>query len=278
MKDESFVNIAIDNAIKSYLISMNDKDSILYNSFYVVVIRILVLIYGESSVLDSYNTKNSVLLMNNLGKYGMNPLDVGLFKEEFLNFFNFEEENKKRKIKLKNPYFKVVLRYLIDMFALKRKNVNVTYLEEEKFLDLIYTTHTKNPYRISYNYLMSDDIMDSEKYYYSKINEIDVTRDLSATIADNLNLKALEYVGVNLSNLKNMSNSEAQEAQMNAYNYFDIDATSLNRDKELEEQINSLSPFNKKITTGNGYVDILLLMSVIATSFSVLFILILNFI
>lgn len=277
MRDECFVNIAIDNAIKSYLTSSKDSDSILFNSFYVVVIRALILIYGKD-IIEAYNNKNSVLFMNILSKYGMSVADVAVFKEEFLNFFNFEEENSKRKIKLKNPYFKVVLKYLVDMFAAKKKKTSINYLEEEEFLDLIYTTHTKNPYRISYNYLMSDDIMYSEKYYYSRINELDITRDLSEDIGDNLNLKALEYVGVNLSNLKNMSNSETEQAKINAYEYFDVDVNSPTRDKDLEEQVNALNNLNNKVTTGNGYVDILLLMSVIATSFSILAILIFSLI
>lgn len=277
MRDECFVNIAVDNAIKSYLTSSKDSDSILFNSFYVVVIRALILIYGKD-IIEAYNNKNSVLFMNILSKYGMSVADVAVFKEEFLNFFNFEEENSKRKIKLKNPYFKVVLKYLVDMFAAKKKKTSINYLEEEEFLDLIYTTHTKNPYRISYNYLMSDDIMYSEKYYYSRINELDITRDLSEDIGDNLNLKALEYVGVNLSNLKNMSNSETEQAKINAYEYFDVDVNSPTRDKDLEEQVNALNNLNNKVTTGNGYVDILLLMSVIATSFSILAILIFSLI
>lgn len=277
MRDECFVNIAVDNAMKSYLISSKDSDSILFNSFYVVVIRALILIYGKD-IVEAYNNKNSVLFMNILSKYGMSVADAAVFKEEFLNFFNFEEENSRRKIKLKNPYFKVVLKYLVDMFATKKKKTSINYIEEEEFLDLIYTTHTKNPYRISYNYLMSDDIMYSEKYYYSRINELDITRDLSDDLGDNLNLKALEYVGVNLSNLKDMSNSETEQAKINAYEYFDIDVNSPTRDKELEEQINALNNLNNKVTTGNGYVDILLLMSVIATSFSVLAILVFSLI
>ncbi len=95
MKDDIFVNIAIDNAIKSYLTSCNDRDSLLFNSFNVVVIRILILIYGENEILNAYNTKNSVTFMNNLSKYGISMADLALFKEEFLNFYNFEQKNNK---------------------------------------------------------------------------------------------------------------------------------------------------------------------------------------
>ena len=274
MKEEYFVNIAISRAIELYLSSSKNKDSILYNSFLVVTVRILAFIYGELDVLNPYYLNNSVAFFNNLAKYGMSRADIAIFKEEFLNYYKFEEENNNGKIKFKNPYFKNVLKYLVDMFIFKRNSVEVTYQEEEMFLDLAYTSHTKNPCRVSYNYLASENPQYIEKYYYSKVNQFDVTSDLSKTISTNLNLEALKYVGVDLSSLKNMSKDEIENAKNEAYNYFMVDATSPSRDDDLESAINNFKNYGKKVTTGNGYVDILLLMSVIVTSFSVIAIII----
>ncbi len=274
MKEEYFVNIAISRAIELYLSSSKNKDSILYNSFLVVTVRILAFIYGELDVLNPYYLNNSVAFFNNLAKYGMSRADIAIFKEEFLNYYKFEEENNNGKIKFKNPYFKNVLKYLVDMFIFKKNSVEVTYQEEEMFLDLAYTSHTKNPYRVSYNYLASEDPQYIEKYYYSKVNQFDVTSDLSKSISTNLNLEALKYVGVDLSSLKNMSKDEIENAKNEAYNYFMVDATSPSRDDDLESAINNFKNYGKKVTTGNGYVDILLLMSVIVTSFSVIAIII----
>ncbi len=101
-----------------------------------------------------------------------------------------------------------------------------------------------------------------------------MTRELGKTISENLNLEALNHIGVNLSSLKNMSNREVQEAQDKAYNYFQIDATSPTRDEDLKKSMDFYNMYGKKVTTGNGYVDILLLMSVIVTSISVVAIII----
>ena len=54
MKEEYFVNIAIQKAIKQYLASINNKDSINFNSFLVVIIRILVLIYGYADIINPF--------------------------------------------------------------------------------------------------------------------------------------------------------------------------------------------------------------------------------
>lgn len=279
MKEGYFINIAFNEAIKSYLASLDNKDGVLYNSFEVVVIRILAFIYGRLDILNPYYLNNSVVFFNNLAKYGMNKSDIALFKEEFLNYYLFKHEHVLDKIRKANPYFKSTLKYLVDMFIAKKKNGGVTFEEEEKFLDLIYTTHTKNEYRISFGYLMLDDIMYMEKYYYSKLNEMDMTRelDMNQTIQANLNLEALNIMGVGLSNLKNMNSEEIDKAQNEAYHYFEVDALSPNREDELKQKVDYYKLYGKKVTTGNGYVDILLLMSVITTSFSVLAILIFSF-
>lgn len=276
MKEKCFINIAFQKAIEEYINSSNNKDGIIYNSFLVVTIRILELIYGRLDILNPYYLNNDVTFFNNLAKYGMNRADIALFKEEFLSYYEFEIENNKRKIKKPNPYFKATLRYLIDMFVAKKNNTEVSFSEEEQFLELIYTVHTKNPYRISEGYFMMGDLLFSEKYYYSKLNALDVTKehDLSKTIRTDLNLEALNMIGVSLSNLKNMSDTEIEKAKNSAYQYFEVDAESPNREENLKERMKYYKLYGTKITSGNGYVDILLLMSVIVTSLSVISIII----
>lgn len=278
MNDKEFVNKAFNKAIKTYINAKEKPNSLLYNSFLVVTIRVLALIYGKTDILNPYYLDNSVVFFQNLGKYGVSADTIALFKEEFLAYYLFEIKNEKRKIKQQNPHFKNVLKYLIDMFVAKKKNGKVSFNEEEKFLELIYTTHTKNAYRISYAYLNLDDIMYTERYYYSKLNEMDMTRefDLDKTIRTKLNLEALNMIGVNLSNIENMSGEDIEKVKNKAYNYFEVDPNSATSDDELTEKINYYKMYGKKVTSGNGYVDILLLMSVIVTSFSVLAIIIFN--
>ncbi len=277
MKDNYFINNAFEEAIKLYIASKHDKEGVLYNSFLVVVIRILSLIYGETDIINPYQLNNSVALLNNLSKYGMSKSDVALFKEELLSYYEFMCKNENTEPKPKNPYFRSVLKYLTDMFILKKQAGYANYSEEEDFLDLAYTSHTKNTFRMSYNYLTNDDPSYIEKYYYSKINSLDVTRDLSKTINMNLNLEALKYVGVNLSNIKKFSSQELAQKVSDTYKYFQVDATSPTREEELKNKIEALKSNAKpKLTTGNGYVDILLLMSVIVTSLSVVAIIVLT--
>ena len=89
MREEYFVNIAFENSIKLYIENSNNKDSIIYNSSLVVVIRILALIYGKLDILNPYYLKNSIVFMNNLGKYGVSKSEIALFKDDFLRFYEW---------------------------------------------------------------------------------------------------------------------------------------------------------------------------------------------
>ncbi len=270
------MNLAFDNSIKMYLNYKNNKDSLMFNTFPVVVIRILALIYGNLDIVNPYYLKNKVAFINNLSKYGVKSSQIALFKDDFLRAYEFEEENRNNKIKLKNPYFESIQKYLVDMFVAKKSAIDVSLKEEEEFLDLIYSSYTKNPYRISYHYLNSDDLGFIEKYYYSKLNKMDITRELALdkTISGKLNLEALDLLGLSLSKLKGMSEDEISAAQNKAYQYFSVDSNSVNRDEELADALNYYKLYGKKVTTGNGYVDILLLLSVIVTSISIVLIII----
>ena len=246
----------------------------------VVVIRLLALIYGKVDILNPYYLKNNVAFMNNLTKFGVSNSEIAMFKDDFLRFYEFEEENRARSIKQKNPYFTNIQKYLVDMFVAKKKSREVSLEEEESFLDLIYSVHTTNPYRLSYAYLNATDIRFIEKYYYSKLNEMDVTReiDLDKTISGNLNLDALNFLGVGLSNLSEMSSDEIRKATEQVYDYFSVDKESINRDEMLSKAMDYYKLYGKRLTSGNGYVDILLLLSVIVTSLSIIAIIVFNII
>lgn len=110
MKDKEFINKAFNKAIKTYIEAKEKPNSLLYNSFLVVTIRILALIYGKTDILNPYYLDNSVVFFQNLGKYGVDSAYLALFKEELLAFYEFDLENVKRKIKLQNPHFKNVLK------------------------------------------------------------------------------------------------------------------------------------------------------------------------
>ena len=111
-----FINEAFDKAINDYLISKDKEDSILYNSFLVVVIRMLVSIYGELDILNPYQVKNEIALDSNLMKYGSSIEEISNLKRALEGFYLIEKRNVKSLKREVNPYFISVQKYLIDLF------------------------------------------------------------------------------------------------------------------------------------------------------------------
>ena len=73
MKDNIFVNIAIQDAIETYMNYKQTTDNEMFFSFPVMVIRTLIAIYGELDIINPYRTKNEDRmggLDENLTKFG----------------------------------------------------------------------------------------------------------------------------------------------------------------------------------------------------------------
>ena len=68
-----------------------------------------------------------------------------------------------------------------------------------------------------------------------------------------------------MDDLNKMDNNELERVNHQIYDYFKIRENAINKEYLLEKAIEALERENNKITSGNGYVDILLVMSIICT-------------
>ena len=88
-----FINEAFDKAINDYMISKDKPESVLYNSFLVVVIRMLINIYGELDIINPYRIKNEESFDNNLIKYGAKKESIVKLKQAMANYYLIEKRN-----------------------------------------------------------------------------------------------------------------------------------------------------------------------------------------
>ena len=121
-----FVNEAFEKAVIDYLNSRDKEESVLYNSFLVVVIRMLINIYGELDIINPYQIKNEFALDANLMKYGLSSESVSEFKRLLDGFYRIERKNMSSIKREENIYFIEVQKRLIDMFNIKRLNFGLT--------------------------------------------------------------------------------------------------------------------------------------------------------
>lgn len=263
-----FVNEAFDKAINDYLNSNKDVEGKLYNSFLVVVIRMLVNIYGELDIINPFYTLNEEALDTNLTKYGANIELVNEFKFLFDMYYKTELKNKNSINKEQNIYFIEVQKKIIDLFKLKNDNYLVNETSRKEFFDLLYTPATSNPLRLSYNYLNAEDVYEVATYYHDVISQEEkkVVKDKKEI----LDLDVYKLFNYKLSEISQMDNDELKKVNHEIYNALNINDNAINKEYLLEEAINALKGETNKVTTGNGYVDILLVMSVIITTIMVI--------
>lgn len=258
-----FINNAFTRAINDYELSNDSFTGITFNSFLVVVIRMLIVLYGELDIINPSSAQDEELLKNNLAKFGYKKEDVDAFFANLELYYEHELENEKRTVKRKNIYFILVQKQLIDMFICKKLNFLLTEVEVKEFYDLLYTPFTPNPLRISYNFLMANDIYEIDNYFKKEMkNNVKVIVPEEKHL---VNLKAYEILNYSLEDIRKMSGSEIDKLNTQVYDYFKIRENAINKEYLLEKAIEAIERENNKVTTGNGYVDILLVLSIICT-------------
>lgn len=260
-----FINEAFEKAVNDYFKSIDRPDGVLYNSFLVVVFRMLINIYGSLDIINPYKMKNEYAFDHNLMKYGYNIEDIQEFKRLLDGYLQTEKKNETVLKKETNIYFIEVQKKLIDMFNLKRINFSVTDDERKEFFDLLYTPGSSNVLRLSYNYLQADNIYEIANYYQDAIKQPVLNTNL-VDKKDLLSFEAYKMFGKSIADVAKLDIDEVNHLNQEIYKQLDINDKAMNKEYLVEEKLKEIVKEQKAITTGNGYVDILLVMSVIVTT------------
>ena len=265
--NQVFVNEAFSKAVDNYLKSSDNVQGVMYNSFMVVVIRMLVCMYSELDIVNPMVVGDTDLLYKNLTKFGYSKDSLNIFFSNLQLFYEIETTNESSDKKQKNPYFVMIKKDLVDMFIAKKLNFYLTEDEVREFYDLLYTPFSKNPLRVSYNFLAStingNDVMEIDNYFKTQMREnVKVVMPKEKHF---LNVKAYELLNYSMDDLNKMDSNEIERVNHQVYDYFKIRENAINKEYLLEKAIEAIEREKNKVTSGNGYVDILLVMSVICT-------------
>lgn len=251
MENKVFINESFTKALNDYLTCKNNIKGIKYNSFVVVVIRMLIIIYDELDITNPYDFNNENMLYNNLTKFGYSKDNIIRFFELF-NSYN-QKENKDDFINIQ--------KMLIDMMMQKKKTINVMSEELEEFRNLLYSNQSSNPLQIAYNFLLtgsSNEVLD----YFDQNSPL-FEKKIAPKVTKKLNIGAYEALKYSIDDIENMNADELEEVNKKVYNYFEINENAVNSDYLLDRAV---IEFNKpKLATNGGFVNILLFLAVIST-------------
>lgn len=266
MEGNIFVNEAITLGIQDYLKYKETSDSEGFYSFFVVVIRALVLIYGELDIINPFRTNHATGLGGfdaNLKKYGLNDAELATFKDLLMVYMKADDLDKP------NAFLKIQ-KMLVDMLIDKRKHVLVSDDDIKKFKDLIYFKEDTNVYKKDlYDKFTpnSNEIMD---YLNSKLYELNHVYTFTEYKENTLNSEAYQLAGYNIVEVMRMQDSEIDNVNTKVYHFFRIKDTDLNKRERLEKAIQYYKKYGNVITSGNGYVDLLLLAGIVATGLMII--------
>lgn len=133
---------------------------------------------------------------------------------------------------------------------------------------MLYTPYSKNPLRVSYNFLQASDVLEVDRYF--KIQMKENIKVILPKEKHYLNVKAYELLNYSFDDIKNMDSSDVDKVNSQVYDYFKIRENAINKEYLLDKAIEAIERENNKVTSGNGYVDILLVISVICTALMIL--------
>lgn len=237
-----FVNESINNAINDYFKYKNQPTSLLFNTFAVVVARIIVFLYSELDIANCFKTMNE----HGMGGFNMNICKFGYpeeelikFKNNFQRYYELERENSKQAIKKKNIYMDLVQKNLIDMFFYKKEMMNLNESDTKEFYDLLFTTKSKDLYKQSYALLMSEDIDEVDYYFKLKLFRLENKYSFVLYKMNLLDMKMYNFFGLSNDVVNSFSQEQINKVNKQMFDYFSIDLEDKAKMEKLVTAINN---------------------------------------
>lgn len=253
--DKFFINPAIENGIRSYMLYKEGKTYPAIYTYEMNVIKILTIIYGEKSILLPYKIDNEKAFECNLLMYDLKENDMLNFFKYFNEYYEFMQNYKSEK--KATGLTTEIEKILIEMIIKRGKRKEYTNQELSEF-DKIFNPIEGNLKNIKSLISVNNGLIARAW----ETNKYELTNTQLRMIAVNPNLldsSIYSKYGYNITTIASLSEEEIE-------NVNHIIIVEENRVISTPEKKNIFRKSNKIVlTTGNGFVDKLMLLSIIAT-------------
>lgn len=253
--DKNFINPAIESGIKSFLLYKEGKSYPVIYTFEMNVIKTLAIIYGEKSILLPYKIDNEKAFECNLLTYDLKESDMKNFIKYMNEYYNFMQNYKseKKATGLTTEVERILLEMIIKRS--KRKEFTTEEIQEfDKVFNPIDGDLKKIKSLVSANEGLIIRTWESNKY--------ELTNTQMRLIAVNPKLLSKEEYykyGYDIRVIASLQEEEIDEIN-------ELIKAEENRVLTVKEKISLLKRGNSIVfTTGNGFVDKLMLLSIIVT-------------
>jgi len=241
-----FINSFIDNGISNYLLMKNDMIYEKEHTFEVYVIKALCKIYGEINIINPYKIHSENSFKCNLLMYGLAEKEMELLFSYFNLYENWLNSDNVGKTDLTTKIEKI----LINMLLIKcRKRM----INEE---DLDWFSHFFDPVDNNLSKLHSLITLDNDAVpNYWKRKKMGLTNKISLVDIRTDLLAKDDYAsyGINIKDVEKMSHDQVLELNDKI------------QEKEKKGRNVLFKPKKIIISSGSGFVDTLMLLSIMAT-------------
>ena len=234
-----------------------------------MAIRTLIYIYGELDIINPYITRNEQSLGgfdSNLTKYGFQEEKVEDFKVAFLNYQELLTKNV-----IPNSGMLTIQKYLMEMYLMKEKNMHLDFSLEEEFKSYLYISSNPNPYIQKDLSLLGNHANQLQSYFQSIAYEMHHNFSLEEERRTIYPYVAYQVLGYNINQINALSDVDLKKVNENVLNFFRINKEEPNKEEMLLKAISYYQKYGNRLTSGNGYVDMLLFLSVLVTTLFITF-------
>ncbi len=249
---EVFINSTITNGINSFL----EKDASKIDgahTFENKVILILTKIYSEPDIINPFKLKNEKKFKENLGIYGLSENEIDRFIS-LMNIYGIWLNSNRTN---KNNILEDICLLLIKMIMLKNRFISISN-EELKLYDEIFNL-MNNKIRMIAQMSSVNPNKVSDIWQRKRIHIIKNNTAMYLTIIEPKLLSSEIYkkYGVSINEVKQLSNNAIDE--INKQILMEENSTSTHGGRVKEK------PLQLVLTSGNGFVDMIVLLSIMCT-------------
>lgn len=259
--DKVFINPAIENGISSYMLYKDGKTYPPLFTFEMNVIKVLTIIYGEKSVLLPYKIDNEKAFECNLLMYDLKESDMNNFIKYMNEYYEFMKNYKseKKATGLTTEIEKVLLEMII-----KRSKRKEFTSEEIKEFDRIFNPIEGNLKKIK-SLVSSDNGLIVRAWESNKLELSNTQLRMIAVNPNLLDSNLYSKYGYSIKTIASLSEEEIEKINH-------IITIEENRTNLVQEKKNVFKRGQIVFTTGNGFVDKLMLLSIVATELMIGFV------
>jgi len=272
MAEKKFINEAINYALTLYEKSKHRPYSVHFNSFLVNVIKALCEIYGETDILNSFLTKDETVFDTHLKRFGYADEKLISFKAHMQGFYDWAKQTPPGEVvKVKSIDFILIQEDLIDMMVIKMKKIDVNDESTGAFINLLYTKDNPDPRYKLFSMQVAEDQNRISNYLKNELFKKDNEYSFELVKDNVLEPKYYDILGLTPYDITNMSQEEINSANMDILNYIKVDVSDIDDKEKLDKALDAyLKP--TPLTSGSGFVDAVLLASILTTLAAVTFI------